>query len=214
MSLVSCHSPPHPHSSLQTKPAAAASTLPSAFPSSGFQRGPSCKYLDNQLWSHSLGAEEQLQHVFDFNLEFKPCKLHLFSTLLKAGLNWGLWIWAHRALETVTFMMTSSSFETFLPGWSPEKKNRVHQSWSFRGATEIVHWWGYPRWISGWTSALPSFHLFSAAVWDLCFTADLKFPLVLQPGVQGSSYVCASPFTHPGDLPGARLCTRTQSGCT
>lgn len=55
--------------------------------------------------------------------------------------------------------------------------------------------------------SIPSFHLFPAADWDLCFTGDLKFPLVLQPEVWRRSCVLASPFPCPGDLPGARLYT-------
>lgn len=108
-------------------------------------------------------------------------------------------------------MMIASSFETFLPAQSPERKNQINQSWSFRGARVSTRWWDFLRWISGQTSALPSFHLFPAAAWDFCFT-DLKFPLVLQPEVQGRSCICASPFTLPGDLPGAWLYTRMQSG--
>lgn len=79
-------------------------------------------------------------------------------------------------LETVTFMTIALRFETFPSAQSPARKNQVHQSWSFGGARASVHCWSYPRWTLGQTSVLPSFQLFPATVWDLCFTVDLNSP--------------------------------------
>lgn len=167
---------------------------------------PNC--LDNQLWSHSLGAKEHFSMRSSSALSSSAVSyitVAHFWMLVWMETNGvsghetkGCWrqspsCWLHPALKP-----------PFLP--VPLKEitiQRSHSKHTPAGLPEAYLWM---------KSALCSFHLFPGAVWDPYFTGDLKFPSVLQPEVQGRSCVWASLFTCPGDLPGALLHTHMQFG--